>query len=72
MSNNPFPNVMRIDFTKDYDYGNWSEDMVAIFNITKVSEEEVLRFINSGEYYHPMIAVMSQDTWDNIFSKEDN
>lgn len=70
MSNNPFPNVMRIDFTKDY--GNWSEEMVAVFDINKISADEALRFIHAGEFYHPMIAVFSLEQWENVFSKEEN
>jgi hypothetical protein len=60
-------NAMMMQFTKDY--GNWTEDFVAVFDITKVDEAEVKRFINSRKSYHPYIMVVYQEQWESVFGK---
>lgn len=62
-------NVMMIEFTKDY--GNWSEDCLAIFNIKKIGEDKVLEHIhNCGfSYYHPDIMIVSPEQWNSVFGE---
>lgn len=62
-------NVMMIEFTKDYGYS--SEDCLAVFNINKVNEEEVLEFIHWSVFnsYHPDIIVVSPEQWKSVFGE---
>lgn len=59
--------VMIIEFTKDY--GHWSENCLAVFDINKVSEEEVHKFIYNSvfESYHPDIIVVTPEQWNSVF-----
>lgn len=65
-------NVMRIDFTRDY--GSWTENLVALFNINKISEKEVRRFIHGDSLseFHPDIIIMYPEQFESVFGKEDN
>ena len=58
-------NIMMIPFTKDY--GNWTENFVAVFDAAKVDEAEVNKFIYSGEHYHPDIMVVYKEQWESVF-----
>ena len=65
-------NILRIDFTMDYGYK--SENLIALFNINKISEEEVNKFIHG--YYalgsiHPDIIIMYPEQFESVFGKED-
>lgn len=64
-------NVMKIEFTEDY--GNWSENLLAIFDITKISEDEVLKFIYGGNRgfskYHPDIMMVYLEQWNSVFGE---
>lgn len=62
-------NVMLMQFTKDY--GNWTENLVAVFDITKVDEDEVLRFVHMEESYHPDIMIVYKEQWESVFGKID-
>lgn len=66
-------NIMRIDFTMDY--SNWTENLLALFNINKISEEEVNKFIHGdyvcGNPYHPDIIIMSPEQFESVFGKEE-
>lgn len=62
-------NVMMIEFTKDY--GHFSEDCLAIFNIKKISENEVLEHIHNCllNDYHPDIMIVSPEQWNSVFGE---
>ena len=60
-------NVMLIEFVKDY--GHCKEKCVAIFNINKISEDEVVNHINKCilNYYHPDIMIVAPEQWNSVF-----
>lgn len=61
-------NVMMIEFVKDY--GDISENLLAIFNINKINEDGVLKFIhNGGDFYHSDIIVVSPEQWKSVFGE---
>lgn len=62
-------NVMMIEFTKDY--GHFSEDCLAVFDINKISEDDVLKFIHNSVFdsYHPDIIVVSPEQWKSVFGE---
>lgn len=62
-------NIMMIEFIKDY--GHCKEDCMAIFNINKISEEEVLKHINGCllNDYHTDIIIVTPKQWDSVFGK---
>lgn len=62
-------NVMMIEFTKDW--GHYKEDCLAIFNIKKISEDEVLKHIhNCGfDYYHKDIMIVYPEQWESVFGE---
>lgn len=62
-------NVMMIEFVKDY--GHYKEDCLAIFNINKIGEDEVLKHINSSllNDYHPDIMIVHPEQWCSVFGE---
>lgn len=62
-------NVMMIEFVKDYGY--YTEDCLAIFNINKISEDEVLKHINGSllNDYHPDIMIVHPEQWKSVFGE---
>lgn len=60
-------NVMMMEFSKDY--VNWTENFLAVFNINKVAEADVLDFIYGGELYHPDIIIVSPEQWQSVFGE---
>ena len=60
--------VMMIEFEKDY--GNWSERLLAVFNIDKISEDEVLKQVihcDGFSHYHPDVMVVYPEQWKSVF-----
>lgn len=63
-------NVMMIEFTEDY--GNWSENLLAVFNINKISEDDVIKFIHGDRgfsKYHPDIMMVYPEQWESVFGE---
>lgn len=60
---------MMIEFTKDY--GHYSENFLAIFNINNISEDKVLEHINSCllNDYHPDIMIVYPEQWNSVFGE---
>lgn len=59
--------VMMIEFTKDW--GHYKEDCLAVFNIDKISEDEVLKHINGSllNDYNPDIMIVYPEQWKSVF-----
>ena len=62
-------NVMMIEFVKDY--GHFQENCLAVFNINKISEDEVLNHINNCllNDYHPDIMIVHPKQWNSVFGE---
>ena len=58
--------IMMIEFTKIFD-GNYSMDLVALFNDTKISEDEVRKRIKAGRAeYSDDIVLVTKKQYDSL------
>ncbi len=58
--------VMCVEFTKHWFHG-LEEQMVALFDVRDVSEEDVVAYVNSNQSSHPSIAVIPKQTYETVF-----
>ena len=59
-------NIMKIEFTKKI--GNYEFEYIALFNQTRISDDEVKKAIQlHGTGEHPYVVFMSKEQFKNVF-----
>lgn len=63
--------IKAIDYTLDWG-NNRTEEMTALFDDRKVSEEEAMAHIHRGDCYNANIITMYRTQFNSVFGKEDS
>lgn len=61
--------VMIIEYTESYGKGRFDVHMIAMYNKTNITDEEVNKVINSG-CYDPRVIIMTKDQYKTVFNRK--